>query len=59
MDKALSSTPPVAWVETAIGLCEQIPHSLTALTARIFPAARGAGAWSLDHVIRRQYPFPR
>lgn len=39
MEKAVSSSTLGALIEKAIGLCEQIPDSLTALAARIFPAA--------------------
>ncbi|MGE4249813.1 MAG: DoxX family protein [Parvibaculaceae bacterium] len=39
MDKAATSTPLAGMVERAIALCEQIPYSLAALAARIFPAA--------------------
>jgi putative oxidoreductase len=39
MEKTGSSIAPAALIEKAIGLCEQIPYSLIALAARIFPAA--------------------
>jgi putative oxidoreductase len=39
MEKAAPTTALAALVERATGLCEQIPHSLVALAARVFPAA--------------------
>lgn len=39
MDKAVTHHPAIGLVERAIALLEQIPYSLVALAARIFPAA--------------------
>jgi putative oxidoreductase len=39
MEKAVSTSSLGMIIEKAINLCEQIPYSLTALAARIFPAA--------------------
>ena len=39
MDKAVTHRPIIALIERAIALLEQIPYSLVALAARIFPAA--------------------
>ncbi|WP_119389113.1 DoxX family protein [Taklimakanibacter lacteus] len=39
MDKAIANIPAAALIRKAIGLCEQIPYSLIALAARVFPAA--------------------
>lgn len=39
MEKAVSSVSLAGAAERAIALCEQIPYSLVALVARVFPAA--------------------
>ena len=39
MDKAVTHRPMIGLIERAIALLEQIPYSLVALAARIFPAA--------------------
>jgi putative oxidoreductase len=39
MDKAVAHRPMIGLIERAIALLEQIPYSLVALAARIFPAA--------------------
>jgi putative oxidoreductase len=39
MDKAVTHRPMIGLIERAIALLEQIPYSLIALAARIFPAA--------------------
>ena len=39
MDRAATHRPMIGLIERAIALLEQIPYSLVALAARIFPAA--------------------
>jgi len=39
MDKAVTHRPMIGLIERAIAFLEQIPYSLVALAARIFPAA--------------------
>jgi putative oxidoreductase len=39
MDKAVTHRPMIGLIERAIALLEQIPYSLVAVAARIFPAA--------------------
>src|SRR6266542_1594213 len=39
MDKAVTHRPMIGLIERAIAFLDQIPYSLIALTARIFPAA--------------------
>ncbi len=39
MNKALSSSSMAALIQGAIAACERIPYALTALAARVFPAA--------------------
>lgn len=39
MDKAVTHRPMIGLIERAIAVLEQIPYSLVALAARIFPAA--------------------
>jgi len=69
MEKAASSSTLAAWVEKAIGLCEQIPYALIALAARVFPAAVfwQSGQTKLDgwhvsdnaiYLFREEYKLP-
>jgi putative oxidoreductase len=69
MEKAVTSGSLVAPIEKAIAICEQIPYSLIALAARIFPAAVfwQSGQTKLDgwhvsdnavYLFREEYKLP-
>jgi putative oxidoreductase len=69
MDKAVTSKRFATLVERAIAICERIPYSVTALAARIFPAAvfwqsgqTKLDGWHLSdnavYLFREEYKLP-